>query len=72
MYDNADHRNLISHGGAFLISELPDGLRVIQAGQDPSHHEIVPVDPLSMTFDEYQKLLNQIILNLVKPSEKRD
>ena len=54
--------------GAFLVTEIPDRLRVIQAGRDPSHHEIVPAEAFSMTFEEYQELLDQIVLVPVEPS----
>ena len=72
MYDNPGHHNLISHGGAFLVTEIPDRLRVIQAGRDTSHHEIVPAEAFSMTFEEYQELLDQIVLVPVEPSGRED
>lgn len=65
VYNRPDHRNLIHHGGAFALGELPGPLRVIQAGRDPSHHEIVPAESLSLTFEEYQELLDQITLTPV-------
>ena len=68
VYDRPDHHNLVSHGGAFALGELPGPLRVIQAGRDPSHHEIVPAVTLSLTFEEYQELLDQITVTPVPTS----
>ena len=47
-------------GGAYLVTQLPAELRIVQFGSNQDHYEIVPVSP--MAFDEYQRLLNQIIL----------
>jgi hypothetical protein len=70
VYDRPDHPNLASHGGAHLISGVPDQLRIIQVGRDPSHHEIVPAAAGSLTFAEYQELLDQIVLTPVEsPNE---
>jgi hypothetical protein len=60
VYDRPDHHNLTSHGGPYLLGDLPVQLRIVQVGQDPSHHEVVPVEPLALTFDEYQALLDQV------------
>jgi hypothetical protein len=70
VYDRPDHRNLTSHGGAYLLGDLPAPLRIIQVGQDPSHHEIVPVEALGLTFEEYQALLDQIELTPVESSQE--
>lgn len=47
-------------GGAYLIVSMPAGLRIVQIGVDPFHHEIIPDQP--MPFDEYERLLGQISL----------
>lgn len=47
-------------GGAFLLTNLPESLKIIQQGRDPAHHEIVPVSP--MTMNEYEAALNSIVL----------
>jgi hypothetical protein len=47
-------------GGAYFIADLPPELRIIQVGNNPHHFEIVPASP--MPFDEYQGLLNRIVL----------
>jgi hypothetical protein len=54
---------LASHGGAYLVGLLPERLKIIQAGRDPSHHEIVPPSP--MLFEEFEDLLAQITLTSV-------
>lgn len=46
-------------GGAHEVTNLPEGLRVVQIGRDP-HHEIIPASP--MPLDEYAELLKQIVL----------
>jgi hypothetical protein len=66
VYDRPDHPNLKAHGGAYLLGELPARLRFLQVGRDPSHHEIVPVEALSMTFQEYQELLDRVVLTPVE------
>jgi hypothetical protein len=40
--------NLDRFGGAFLVTNIPDSLRIIQQGRDPAHHEIVPAAPMTM------------------------
>lgn len=52
--------NLDRFGGAFLLTNVPQTLRIIQQGRDPAHHEIVPVSP--MTMDDYEQALNSIVL----------
>jgi hypothetical protein len=46
-------------GGARRIKALPEGLKIIQRGADPSHYEIVPTFP--MTLEQFQNLLNLIV-----------
>lgn len=65
MYDRPDHPNLTNFGGAYALGELPGGLRVIQTGNNPSHHEVVPAKNSSLSFEEYQRLLDQIDLTQV-------
>jgi hypothetical protein len=52
--------NLDRFGGAFLLTNVPDSLRIIQQGRDPTHHEIVPAAPITM--DDYEAALNCIVL----------
>jgi hypothetical protein len=66
VYNRPDHPNLAAHGGAFLLGELPVELRFLQVGRDPSHHEIVPVHALTLTFQEYQQLLDRVELTRVE------
>jgi hypothetical protein len=47
-------------GGAFRITGLPEELKIIQRGRDPSHFEIVPSHP--MTLQDYEAALSKIIL----------
>lgn len=47
-------------GGAHRITQLPPELAIIQVGRDPTHHEIVPVQP--MTLEEYEQALQKITL----------
>ena len=60
VYDRSDHPNLAKHCGAHLLGSLPSGLKAIQAGRDPSHHEIVP--DAAMSFEEFAGLLDRISL----------
>lgn len=67
VYDRPDHPNLRLFGGPYLLGEIPEQLQLIRAGRDPSHYELVPVQSMSMTFDEYQALLDQIPLTPIEP-----
>ena len=58
VFDRPD--NLDRFGGANEVTNLPEGLRIIQRGKDPHHYEIIPATP--MPFDEYAELLKQIVL----------
>ena len=58
VFDQPD--NLDRFGGANEVTNLPEGLRVVQVGRDPHHHEIVPDRP--MPLDEYSELLQRIAL----------
>jgi hypothetical protein len=49
-------------GGAYKVSNVPGELKFVQVGRNPDHYEIIPA--FAMTFDEYQRLLNQIVLTL--------
>lgn len=60
VYDRPDHPNLARFGGSYQVANLPPGLQVVQVGEDPSHHEIVPAR--LMTWDEYVDLVQQITL----------
>jgi hypothetical protein len=52
--------NLDRFGGAFRLTNVPESLRIIQQGRDPTHHEVVPVSP--MTMGEYEEALESIVL----------
>ncbi len=47
-------------GGAFRVTCVPEELKIIQRGRDPSHFEIVPARP--MTLAEYEAALSTIVL----------
>lgn len=47
-------------GGAYEVTSVPPELTVIRRGLRPTHHEIVPVGP--MTFDEYADALSRVVL----------
>ena len=47
------------YGGAFPVNSLPEGLQALPSGK-PGHFVIVPKVP--MTFEELQRLLNQVKL----------
>lgn len=58
VFDRPD--NLDRFGGAFLLTNVPESLKIIQQGRDPTHYEIVPAAP--MTMDEYEEALSKIVL----------
>ena len=72
VYSQPDHPNVAAHGGAYLVGVLPETLRFLQVGRDPSHHEIVPFQADSMTFQEYQRLLDQVELTRVETTREGD
>jgi hypothetical protein len=41
VYDRPD--GLERFGGAFRVTSLPEGLRIMQRGRDPHHHEVTPM-----------------------------
>jgi hypothetical protein len=47
-------------GGAYRVTNVPEELSIIQRGRDPSHFEIVPAYPMTLT--EYEATLSKIIL----------
>ncbi len=57
---NADPNAVAKFGGAYKIQSLPNGLKVIQRGQNLLHFEIVP--QYAMTLEKYQSLLYQVVL----------
>ena len=52
--------NLERFGGPYRVSSLPDELRIIQRGRNPTHYEIVPAFPMPLA--EYEDLLTKIVL----------
>ena len=51
--------NIQKYGGAFPVRSLPEGLQALQSGK-PGHFVIATKSP--MTFEEFQRLLNQVKL----------
>ena len=47
-------------GGAYQVLDVPEDVRIVQRGRDPSHFEIVPARP--MTMAEYESALEQIVM----------
>lgn len=47
-------------GGAYKIVFLPDTLKIVQRGREPSHHEIVPLEANFLTYEQYQEELRKI------------
>jgi hypothetical protein len=60
---DADLNHVVEYGGAYAVRDIPPGLRIIQRGQRSTHYEIVPA--FSMTPQQYQSLLDQVVLELV-------
>ena len=54
--------NVSRFGGAYKIESIPEGLKIIQRGQNFNHYEIVPQSD-DMTIDSFQRLLDQIIVS---------
>ncbi len=52
--------NLERFGGAYLVTQIPVELRLIQRGRNPHHFEIVPAVP--MPFAEYEDALSKVVL----------
>ena len=52
--------NLGRFGGAYRLTFVPVELVIVQRGLDPSHFEVVPIQPMSM--QEYEEALNRVIL----------
>jgi hypothetical protein len=48
-------------GGIFQVDLIPQGLQIIQRGQDPSHYEITPAT--AMPLDNFLNLLKQVVLS---------
>jgi hypothetical protein len=57
-FNRPDHLDRIS--GAYRVTGVPEELKIIQRGRDPSHFEIVPARP--MTLAEYEAALGKIVL----------
>src|SRR5437868_6544727 len=47
-------------GGAHRIESIPEGLQIVQRGNDLHHFEIVPASP--MTLVDYEKELEKVVL----------
>jgi hypothetical protein len=58
VYDRPD--NLERFGGAHRVTNVPENLRIVQVGPDPTHFEIVPAHPMPLA--EYEAVLDKIIL----------
>ena len=59
---NADPNAVAKFGGAYKVQSIPEGLKVIQRGQNLMHFEIVP--EYAMSLENYQALLYQVQLVL--------
>ncbi|WP_437920660.1 hypothetical protein [Sphingobacterium sp. LRF_L2] len=62
---NTDASSLSKFGGAYRIESLPEGLKIIQRGNDAGHFEIVPVNR-NLTVPQFQNLLDQVKVSPVK------
>jgi hypothetical protein len=60
---DAEPDRVVEYGGAYAVRDIPPGLRIVQRGQRASHYEIVPA--FTMTSEQYQLLLDQVVLELV-------
>jgi len=60
---NPLNKNVASRG-AYELTNLPDGLKIVKQGLDPGHYIIVPKE--AMTMARFQELLNQIVLSPLK------
>ena len=58
MYNRPD--NLERFGGAHRVTNVPEELRIVQTGADPTHYEILPARPMPLA--EYDEALQKIIL----------
>jgi hypothetical protein len=58
---HADPTKVQRFGGAYRIETIPVGLKIEQRGRDPGHFEIIPAR--EMTLQEYEELLEQVVLN---------
>jgi hypothetical protein len=47
-----------TRGGAYQITNMPSGLKIVQRGSDPGHFEIIPTS--KVTQEQFQSLLNKI------------
>jgi hypothetical protein len=54
---NPNDQFIQKYGGAFTVTSVPDGLKVVPDGR-VGHFVIAPTSP--MTFETYQGLLNQV------------
>jgi len=52
--------NLERFGGAHRVTNIPAELKIIQRGVDPTHHEIVPAQPMLQA--DYEEALDKIVL----------
>jgi hypothetical protein len=58
VFDKPD--NLDRFGGAYLVTQLPPTLHIVQVGRNLHHHEIAPVNPMGQA--EYEQALSLIVL----------
>lgn len=61
---DAEPGRVAEFGGAYAVRDIPLGLNIIQRGQRASHYEIAP--GYNMTPDQYQLLLDQVVLELIE------
>lgn len=60
---NTSIKEAASHGKPHKLMKMPDGLGLKKDGNDPGHYIIVPTR--KMHLDEFQQLLNEIVLERV-------
>lgn len=61
---NTDKSQLSRFSKISQVDSIPDSLRIIQRGENPTHYEIIP--KFSMTFEKFNEELSKIIFHIVK------
>jgi hypothetical protein len=62
LFDNPD--SVRKFGGAYRIESIPEGLVIRQRGQNLSHYELMPAEP--MTLERYLDLLSRVVTKLIQ------
>ena len=61
---NTDKSQLSRFSKISQVDSIPDSLRIVQCGKNPTHYEIIP--KFSMTFEKFNEELSKIIFHIVK------